>query len=164
MSRPVTADFVCAECFSDEGIQAFIEGHVESNECDFCGATGDEPIAAPFHEVAEHIFSCIGKDYDDPSNAGMGYDSGEGGWFGADLYNRRDIDEVGLDFPNEGGDRLRDELASSSDIDLWSESEPYRLNPYERLKFSWEEFGRVIQHKCRTSSTCMGAMKMMLDI
>lgn len=147
--RHSNPEFVCAQCFSDEGLQAFVESHAENNECDFCGATADEPIAASFSDVAEHIFACIGKYYDDPANAGLAYETREGGWQGETYTTEEILDEVDLDFPNTGGDRLREALVDASTIDLWSDATPYSLNEDQRLQFSWDDFCRVIKYQRR---------------
>jgi hypothetical protein len=143
------SDFVCAKCFNDEGLQAFVAGHAESNECDFCGAVSSEPIAAAFDDVVAHILACIGTLYDDPSNAGLPYESREGGWQGL-TYSTDDIfDALELDFPNPGGDRLREAIVDALQNDLWSDAEPFRLNRTEQLRYSWDAFCRVIKHKLR---------------
>lgn len=149
MHRHGNCDFVCAECFADDGLRAFVEAHAENNECDFCGAVGEEPIAAPFDEVADHIFACIGKFYDDPANAGLPYETAEGGWQGETYTTPEIFAEVELDFPNTGGDRLMDAVEGASPIDLWCEAEPFQLTQDQRLKFSWDEFCRIIKHQCR---------------
>lgn len=40
----------------------------KGDECDFCGAKADEPIAALLDEVIDHIAVCVGHHYDDPVN------------------------------------------------------------------------------------------------
>lgn len=144
-----SSEFVCAKCFNDEGLQEYVANHAESNECDFCGDIADKPIAAPFDDLVEHIAACIGKFYDDPSNAGLAYETREGGWQGATYTTDEIFDELSLDFPNDESGRLRDEIASAMPTDLWSDAEPYRLNADEQLRYSWEAFCRVIKYKLR---------------
>jgi len=149
MHGHATSEFVCAKCFDDEGMQEFVANHAENTECDFCGDISDRPIAAPFDDVTEHIAACIGRFYDDPSNAGLAYETREGGWQGATYTTHEIFDELGLDFPNDDSGRLRDEIASAMPTDLWSDAEPYRLNVDEQLRYSWEAFCRVINHELR---------------
>ncbi|MEJ0018836.1 MAG: HEPN-associated N-terminal domain-containing protein [Acetobacteraceae bacterium] len=149
MQGKYNSDFVCAACFSDEAIQSFVECHAESTDCDFCGAVSEEPIAAPLPDVADFIFAGIGRLYDDPTNAGLTYETAEGGWQGETYTTYEIFDEVDLDFPGSGGDRLREAIESASPTDLWCDAEPYRLNEDQRLQFSWDDFCRVIKHKRR---------------
>jgi len=144
-----SSEFVCAECFGDEGLQSFVAGHAEETECDFCGAVGDEPIAAPIDDVIEHISSCIGGHYDDPANAGLPYETAEGGYQGETFTTEELFDEVGLDFPKDKSDQLRNAVIHGLPNDLWCEAEPFRLNRDQQLKFSWDHFCDVTKHKLR---------------
>jgi hypothetical protein len=130
-------------------LQAFIRDHAEETECDFCGAVSEEPIAAPFDDVMEHINSCIGGHYDDPANAGLPYETAEGGYQGETFTTEELFDEVGLDFPKDKNDQLRNAVALGLSNDLWCEAEPFRLNRDQQLKFSWDHFCEVTKHKLR---------------
>jgi hypothetical protein len=148
MASYAASDYVCAKCFNDEGLRQFVKNHAESEDCDFCGATADEPIAAPLDEVIEHIGHCIGAHYDDPANR-LPYESAEGGYQGA-TYSTDDVFEaLELDFPNDKDDRLHDAISRGLENDLWSDAEPFSLSAEERLRFSWDHFCRVIKHRLR---------------
>jgi hypothetical protein len=142
-------EFVCAECFGDQGMKDFCTFHATKAVCDFCGAKGSEPIAAPFDEVIEHISATIHRYYDDPANAGLPYESREGGWQGETLYTYEVFDALGLDFPKDEDDRLRDAIAFGLDNELWSDAEPFVLSRDQILEFSWERFCRVVKHEQR---------------
>jgi len=142
-------DFVCGACFGDQGLRDFCLNHAESLECDFCGATDSEPIAASLDEVIEHIDGCIRRHYDDPANAGLPYETAEGGWQGTTYDTYEVFDELGLDFPEDQDDRLRDAIANGIENDLWCAAEPYRLSADEQLRFSWERFCHTIKHERR---------------
>ena len=149
MYNHTSSEFVCGACFSDDGLQEFCANHAESNECDFCGATGTEPIAAPLDQVIEHISGCVHMHYDDPANAGLPYETAEDGYQGATYSTDEVFDELGLDFPKDKGNRLRDAIADGFDNDLWSDAEPFALTRDQQLRFSWEQFCRVIKHERR---------------
>ena len=149
MYKSHDSEFVCGACFNDEGLLDFCANHAESKDCDFCGAKGSEPIAAPLDEVIEHINSCVHQHYDDPANAGLPYETAEGGYQGATYSTDEVFSELGLDFPNDVGNRLRDAIDSGLDNDLWSDAEPFALTRDQQLKFSWEQFCRVIKHERR---------------
>ena len=143
------SEFVCGECFSDEGLQKFCGDHAESNDCDFCGATADEPIAAPLGEVLDYIHRCVYQFYDDPANAGLAYESAEGGYQGTTYLTDEIFEELELDFPKDKADRLRSLVEQSFYHDLWCAVDPYGLTHAEQLQFSWENFCHVIKHESR---------------
>jgi hypothetical protein len=148
MSSHASAEYVCAKCFDDEGLKQFIESRAKSEECDFCGATANEPIAAPLDEVIEHIAHCIGAYFDDPANT-LPYESAEGGYQGATYSTDEVFEALDLDFPSDKGDRLRNAVSRGLGNVLWSDTEPFALSPAERLQFSWDHFCRVIKHQFR---------------
>jgi hypothetical protein len=94
----VDADLrVCADCFGDEGLKEFVRAHANAKECSFCGAKGKKDIAAPLEIVVEHMLSCLARDYDNPDDAGMVYETAEGGYRG-EMWDSYDFlqDELGL--------------------------------------------------------------------
>ena len=141
--------FVCVECFNDEGMKAFCEAHAESKECDFCGETGEEPIAAPLADVTDHINNTIHRFYDDPANAGLAYETAEGGYQGTTWDSLEIFEEMGLEFPRDKNFKLANAIANGLDSEIWSEAEPYALSPDQQLRFSWEQFCHIIKHQRR---------------
>jgi hypothetical protein len=108
-----------------------------------------EPIAAPLDEVIQHIKNCLHMHYDDPANAGLPWESAEGGYQGA-IYDTDEVFEaLGLDFPKDKGDRLRDAISNGLDNILWSDADPFGLTREQQLRFSWEKFCRIIKHERR---------------
>ncbi|EKS33888.1 HEPN-associated N-terminal domain-containing protein [Afipia clevelandensis] len=142
-------EFVCAECFNDQGMKDFCNAYAEENECSFCGTKNKEPIAAPLDDVISHINACIHHHFDDPANAGLPFESAEGGYQGSTYYTSEVFDELGLDFPQDRDGRLYNAISAGVDNDLWSEAEPFRLSSDQRLQFSWENFCRIIKHELR---------------
>ncbi len=61
--------FVCADCFEDYAIRNFIESIAENNECDYCGETSEEAVAAPIDDVIEFIVNGIESEYENPGNS-----------------------------------------------------------------------------------------------
>lgn len=149
MYKHPNSEFVCGACFGDDGMQEFCANHAERNECDFCDATGSEPIAAPLDEVIEHISRCVHIHFDDPANAGLPYESAEGGYQGTTYMTYEVFEELGLDFPKDKDDRLRNAIENGLDNDLWSDADPFALTQDQQLRFSWEKFCHVIKHERR---------------
>ena len=57
-------DNVCAECFDDLGIRAFIADYLKANSCSVCGRKSENPIAAPADEVMKYILKKIHEHYE----------------------------------------------------------------------------------------------------
>ena len=140
---------MCGSCFSDEALQAFCAQHAESEECDFCGATDTDFIAAPLDDVIEHISVCVHNHYDDPANAGLPYESAEGGYQGP-LYQTYEVFEaLGLEFPRDEDGKLRAAIEHGLENDLWTDVDPLGLSTDEKLHFSWDRFCHIIKHERR---------------
>lgn len=70
-------------------------------------------------------------------------------WQGRTCTTDDVFEAVGLDFPNDVDDKLRDAVSYGLENDLWSDANPYRLSRNEQLRFSWERFCNVTKHKFR---------------
>ena len=134
-------EFVCSDCFEDEGLCKFIECHAESTECSFCKAKDEQPIAADIDKVAEYFRMCVEKEYDDAADW-LYYESAEGGYQGGDHWDSYELiqEQLELDLPNDDSEALLERLSDSLAGVEWCKSDPYGLNPFELAKFSWDEF------------------------
>ncbi len=145
----MTTEYVCPACINDGGVRSFIEGAAESNVCSYCGATSDEPIAAPLEDVVDYMQACLYPHFEDPANS-LPYESREGGYQGETFSTFELLVEViGLDLPNDVNDRLLDAIVDGMENTLWSQTDPFSLSPVERLRFSWENFCELIKHRRR---------------
>lgn len=141
---------VCADCFGDDGLKDFVRGHADATQCSFCGATASDDIAAPLGEVIDHMLSCLARDYDDPDNAGMVYESAEGGYQGK-VRDTNDFmqDELALELPNDDDNSLFDAICNGLGSQLWCTRHLYSLGPDEALAYSWETFCKLVKHESR---------------
>ena len=141
---------VCAKCFDDEGLKNYVIAHADSRRCSFCGARSKREIAAPLVQVIDHMRSCLAQDYDNPDDAGMVYESAEGGYQG-EVWDTYDFVQwqLGLDLPNDKDDKLLDAICSGLGDQLWCNAHLYSLGPHESLAYSWRTFCSLIKHKQR---------------
>lgn len=140
--------YICPACVSDEDLQQFVRDRAEAKKCTFCKAKARKAIAAPAQDIIDHIVECITKHYEDPANS-MAYESAEGGYQGTTYYSDELLDEVGLEFPNDTDDVLRDAVLESLPNDLWCDMDYYSLRPEEILLYSWDNFCNVIKFQRR---------------
>jgi len=102
-SEPAEGYAVCAECFGDDDIQAFIRSNVDSSECDFCGRRSrTRSIAAPLDEVVDFIIPAIEREYQFAADA-LGWDGAEGGYQGHHWDSQDLLEHIGLELPNDDG-------------------------------------------------------------
>ena len=142
-------EFVCAGCFSDEGLSEFIEGKAFHKTCTFCGAEADEPIAAPLVEVLLYITECFADVYDTADNR-LTYDREAGEYMG-ETWTTRDLLEshVAMDLPNDGDEMLMEALCDGMENRLWCQPHPYHFSDDEKLNYSWNAFCELIKHDRR---------------
>lgn len=148
---PVDPDLrVCADCFSDVGLKDFVRDHADATQCSFCGTTARDDIAAPLSDVIDHMLLCVARDYNDPDNAGMVYESAEGGYQGT-VWDTYDFvqDELVLELPNDDDNSLFDAICNGLGSQLWCTRHLYSLGPDEALAYSWETFCKLVKHESR---------------
>lgn len=92
---------VCGGCFADEGIKSFIEENATDEECSFCGATSENPIAASIREVAEFIEEGVRRAYGNPDECGMSWDSEDQRYYPGSTYDTTDLVSDLVDLPND---------------------------------------------------------------
>jgi hypothetical protein len=147
-SEPAEGYAVCAGCFRDDDIQAFIRSNADSNACDFCRRRSrSRLIAAPLDEVFDFMFTAVERDFDRAVNA-LGWDGEDGGYQGAHWDSQELLEEIGLELPNDDG-RLFDILTECLGDEVWCQRHPYSLREDERLIGSWEDFCSSIKHERR---------------
>ena len=79
--------------------KGFIGGNATDEECSFCGATSEEPIAAPIQEVAEFIEEGIRRAYGNPVECGMSWDSEDQRYYPGSTYDTQDLIVDLVDLP-----------------------------------------------------------------
>lgn len=87
---------------------AFCNNYAERKRCDFCGRRTREPSAAPLRDVLNHVRECIYRHYDDPANAGLGFEFAEGGYQGITYDTDEVMDALDLDFNDDRSGSLHD--------------------------------------------------------
>ncbi|MCY4138621.1 MAG: HEPN-associated N-terminal domain-containing protein [Rhodobacteraceae bacterium] len=142
-------DYVCAECFADEGLSGFVAGEAHWNACTYCGAEAEEPIAAPLVEVLLYITECFTNEYDTAENR-LTYDN-EAGEYVGETWTTKDLLElhVAADLPNDEDGDLMEALCAGLAGRLWCRSRPYSFSDDEKLNYSWDAFCQLVKHDRR---------------
>ena len=147
--EPYQGDYVCAYCFGDGALKAFVEANAVRKACTFCGAQGDDLTAAPFLEVIEHMSECLAREYDTAENC-LPYESAEGGYQGT-VWTTYELltDQLELELPNDDDDRLLDAISDALGDRAWCNAHPFSLADSDRLRMSWVEFCEIVKHRRR---------------
>lgn len=141
--------YVCSDCFGDYAIKAFIEDNAVETRCTYCGRTSDSPISAHFSEVFKFILEGIEPEWEDPAES-MAYESREGGYQGASVYDWYDLitEEIEELFEINAG-VLNDILSEMAGEHAWCHKDPYGLLEEEALSISWRNFSRQVKYQTR---------------
>ncbi len=74
---------VCAKCFEDPFLSAFVSENAVEHKCDYCGRKSrKKPIAVEIDNVMEVINEGIRSEWGHPDNEGVAYETREGGYQG----------------------------------------------------------------------------------
>lgn len=137
---------VCASCFFDEDLRAWIREQDGPRGCDACGKF-DSPTG-DFDKVVERIEQCIGRYYGRAVEQ-LGYCSAEGGYLGRHWDSWDMLDKVGLALPRDHSGDLNSAIASSMADESWCDFDAGALDLDRALWTSWESFCQTVKHKRR---------------
>ena len=143
--RSIPGRYVCAECFSDYAVRAFIESNATKSECTYCGRTAAKPIAAELNEVMSFLSQGLSQEYEDPINS-VGTIDGEYSIRPTDTIDLLDEHEV---FAEDAPEELRNEIASAFSNRVWVRRDPYGIPPEDELRYTWYEFAHQVRHSAR---------------
>jgi len=137
---------VCTSCFGNEAIKAYIESYSDSSECSYCDS--EDIKSCNLNSVVERIVESIYFEWDDPANAGVGWESAEGGWLGVETAYTYELltSELDLDIEN---DNLINDINSSILNTEWCKKSPYSLDEDQRLFYGWQGFSDFVKYNSR---------------
>jgi RES domain-containing protein len=140
------------ECFEDPAIKSFIATHLDAEECSYCNRTGEdgEAVAVSVDDVIEFIEERLAAEFEDPVEQ-VGWDSGEGGWLGVEVYGSTEelfVDALG-GFPCSNDELINDVLEGIGSNREWCQRNPYSLSPRQGLSFGWKRFCELVKHSTR---------------
>lgn len=138
-------DHVCDECFDDEALGNLIRENVSALECDYCGRSLAEPIAAETDIVMAAIVAGIRAEFERAIDE-LPWDSAEGGWQGARTWDGMDLfDEIGWPFVNE---ELADDVIAAIGEEPWCRRVFIGVDA-EDLELNWHQFVETVSHERR---------------
>lgn len=136
--------YVCAGCFGDRGLKAFINQSSELGKCSYCNRRRK---VCSLNQVIGHIMNSVRLEWGHPANEGLPYETREGGWQFAKVYDKWELLDI-LDLECRS-DELFDDICGAIHDSEWCEVEPYSLPLDRTLAYGWESFCRFIIHTAR---------------
>lgn len=135
---------VCNRHIDEYAIRNFIRRNAEDGTCDYCGR---ETKVVELEKLVIFLMETVCSFYTDPADF-MSYNGREGGYLGA-LYDSNEIlqEHFQLDITER---ELFNDVFGSIDLSReWGNEFDYRDSPADTLKFSWDYFKDVVQHRSR---------------
>jgi hypothetical protein len=140
--------FVCADCFDDDYLKAFIEDNAASKRCTYCGKESlRRNSAAPVDAAIERMLASISRRYGDAWVNGCSYDNEDDRY----INETWDTDELLGDYvelPNDDGTLFRD-ISNAFPSRDWSTHDPWSSTDAEIWKWGWERFVKAVKHQRR---------------
>ena len=115
--------FVCADCFDDDHLKAFIEDGVASRTCSYCGKQSRNKIAVPIDAVIERIFEAIRRRYDEAWRAGCSWDSEDERYLN-ETWDTNEILQHFVDLSSDDSGALYRDICNAFPSWDWSSTEP----------------------------------------
>jgi hypothetical protein len=138
-------DHVCDECIDDEALASLIRDNAAADECDYCGRSLAEPIAAATDLVMEAIYAGIDTEYERAIDI-LPWDGAEDGWQGARTWDSDELLwEVGWPFVN---DELADDVAAALGEEQWCQR-VFTGAGAEDLELNWHGFVETVTRERR---------------
>jgi hypothetical protein len=137
---------VCVNCFDEYGLKKFIAEHHTKTQCSYC--KGSKKVrACELDLLIEHILVSISREWGHPADEGLPYESREGGWQIATVYDTWELlDEIGLE--NRHGD-IYDDICGSILNQEWCARNPYSLSLDRSLLYAWKKFSDFVKSHSR---------------
>ncbi len=138
---------VCTGCIGDEDLKVWIREQEGGRGCDYC-ETHQAPTA-DLENLCNYITSCIGQ-YWGTAVEQLPYESREGG-YQAETLDTYDVlfEEIMLELPRDRTDRLRMDIISCVEDELWCAYDWLTLDQDEAMISSWSRFCEKVKHDRR---------------
>ena len=137
--------FVCFNCIGDYALSNYIKHNASHKKCSYCSKSYSKNCTISLKNLIDYIMECIRTEWNIAVDAGVPWDSREGGWLlpTVDTWDLLDNSE-----PIDATDDLREDILSSVHSDQWiNEREGY--NDDDVVQDEWESFTLAIKHKIR---------------
>ena len=134
---------VCGVCIGDRILADVVAQNATATSCAYCERQSDRPFSARLSRVVRFMAEIINEEWVNPANE-LPYDSGEGGFQGAEVLDASDLLEE-IEFYPEN-DQLFEDVVSWFSGQEWCRRDAFSLSPSERTQFGWKRFCLEVTH------------------
>lgn len=138
---------VCSNHFADYAVISFIEQNGSKVPCSYCKTKYQSHYVVSMDDLLNYLNSGIQFFYDDAANAGLPYESAEGGYQGEHFDTYDLLDEIGLDTDLE----VKNDIVRGLPDFAWCKKDPFTLEYDIELMYHWKRFSDLVKHKVRYS-------------
>lgn len=132
--------YTCAEHFDDYAICGFINDFDVRGCCSYCQ---NRTRVALVKDVNYFIKGGVFAFYGNPDDEGVGYDSSEGGYQGASIFDTDDmLEDANLSVDD---DQLFKDIYRAFGLNNWCERDPYADRENVELNFKWKNFKKAVK-------------------
>jgi hypothetical protein len=142
---------VCAECFEDQALQAFIREKATARICDFCETeAADGVIAAPLDSVVRHIFLGVEREWTNADGT-IPHDPETDQWLLERPISTEELlaQELELSLPRDAKGHLLAAIVGALPDLAWCRLDPLVPMPGEAIANSWRTFCHTIKYERR---------------
>ncbi len=145
--RSLDEKFVCSNHFEDYAITNFINENGERECCNFCKPKHQSELAVSMDELLDFLSKGIYHFYDNADDAGLSYESSEGGHQGKHFDTYDLIYDKILFYADKP--EITEEIIKRLGLFFWCKKDPFVLDEYEKLLFDWKRFSNLLKHQIR---------------
>jgi RES domain-containing protein len=143
----MTIEHVCARCFEDENLAAWIGAVDGEPGCDFCD--GDDAPTCDIDDLCRHMEASLREVYGFAVEQ-LPWESAEGGYIGRQWSTYEIlVEEVGLSLPRDQKDHLFQAVLGRLPDEIWCDYDWLSLDMDDALRSSWEQLCETVKHKRR---------------
>lgn len=136
---------VCESCVDDDYLKHVISQNLVASECDFCGASSDEDIAAPVEVLMPSLAGAVHHFFNDPTSAGVPWDDGP-------VFEGEGTIDMLMSLPLECNDELFEVVSAAFTNTDWVPAAGGHFastHDHKVLNDSWGTFVHAVKHETR---------------
>jgi hypothetical protein len=136
---------VCAECVGDAALRAMVECEADTDQCSFCGRTGDD-VALEVTAVLNRIGSQLMIEWTRAENVLYRDSESDSGLIGPEYDIREVLAFEGAEF---GSESFEEFVVDAFLETQFAPSGVYATTAGEALQFGWEDLVETVKHRRR---------------
>jgi hypothetical protein len=141
--------FVCADCFDDGHLKAFIEDAAKKRKCSYCRQRSrNKNIATPVDAVIERMLDAISQRFGDAWASGCSWDSEDQRYLNK-TWDTEDIVGNFVELSRDDSTELYQDIVNAFPSRDWSSVDPWSSTDAEIWHWGWERFVKAVKHQRR---------------